>query len=468
MKKCLSILLVIATILTCLPAVPFLHTHAEASWDGTVATGFASGSGTPGSPYVIETVGQLVYLAISVNQGNSYEGVYLSLANDIVFSPSDFAEGGSLYNDGNGWTPIGQHTTCPFLGHFEGNGHSIRNLVISYNGIGLIHAGLFGYTKGTIRNLNMDNCRVEVTADPSETTAVIQIYAGSVAGCVVNSGVVTGCTSNSTVTVNARANQGVVSDYVIYAGGIMGYTLGRDATLSPISCTNSGAVTVNFDLTKGYASTAYVGGISGYSGSYIADSTNSGNITINSSRRTPYASTGKMHAGGIAGTSQYYGLTENCGDIHNSTNMGVVCVDALDENTGGTGNKINYLYTYAGGITGYATTADLTGCRNDAAVISKANAINKGASSYSPRADAAAGGIAGGYSGGTIKDCINNATISADTIYDSTKRISRTAASKGQGPSPRRLMMPSTSLPGWAVMPWAASTSAAGRLITWA
>ena len=65
------------------------------SWDGTAASGFAYGSGTSSSPYVIETAEQLAYLAQSVNSGNSYSGKYISLESNI-----------DLCNIN--WTPIGR------------------------------------------------------------------------------------------------------------------------------------------------------------------------------------------------------------------------------------------------------------------------------------------------------------------------------------------------------------------------
>lgn len=44
-------------------------------WSGTVATGFAGGTGTETEPYLIATGEQLAYLAQTVNNGNTYAGM---------------------------------------------------------------------------------------------------------------------------------------------------------------------------------------------------------------------------------------------------------------------------------------------------------------------------------------------------------------------------------------------------------
>ena len=55
------------------------------------------------------------------------------LTNDIVFSESDFEEGGQFYNSGKGWIPLGADTEkggfkAPFTGTLDGNGHIISGL----------------------------------------------------------------------------------------------------------------------------------------------------------------------------------------------------------------------------------------------------------------------------------------------------------------------------------------------------
>ena len=63
----------------------------SAIWDGSIAAGFAGGSGTEDDPYLISNGSELAYLAQQVNSGNSYENVHFKLTNDIYL------------NDTTGW-----------------------------------------------------------------------------------------------------------------------------------------------------------------------------------------------------------------------------------------------------------------------------------------------------------------------------------------------------------------------------
>lgn len=94
-----------------------------------------------------------------MNGGNAYSGVYFELTADIDL-------GGK---DGREWTPISyggydkidnRLKTTDFAGIFDGKGHTISNLKIGENGASK-HAGLFGYSSGTIRNLYLDNVNID-------------------------------------------------------------------------------------------------------------------------------------------------------------------------------------------------------------------------------------------------------------------------------------------------------------------
>ena len=58
----------------------------SALWDGSIAAGFAGGSGTEDDPYLISNGSELAYLAQQVNSGNSYENVHFKLTNDIYLN----------------------------------------------------------------------------------------------------------------------------------------------------------------------------------------------------------------------------------------------------------------------------------------------------------------------------------------------------------------------------------------------
>lgn len=134
-------------------------------WDGTVATGFASGSGTDADPYIISTGAELAFLAERVNDNassnSSYRNASYTLATniDLKYLP---------------WTSIGSHeikadgttTGLSFSGKFDGNGYSIVNLKVDATGTPNISAGLFGAASGcTIENVKIVNADVKGTID---------------------------------------------------------------------------------------------------------------------------------------------------------------------------------------------------------------------------------------------------------------------------------------------------------------
>ena len=94
------------------------------------------------------------------NIRNNLSGTYL-LMNDITFTEEDFSEDGAFYNDGFGWIPIGAVVKTPFTGEFNGNGYTISGLTINkayYN-----YCGLFGVSKGVIKNLRIVDASVDGT-----------------------------------------------------------------------------------------------------------------------------------------------------------------------------------------------------------------------------------------------------------------------------------------------------------------
>ena len=92
------------------------------TWDGkAVAEGFASGSGTQASPYLINTAAQLVYFRNQVDAGVTYAGEYVKLDKDIdlagkLFDPIGF---GYTYN---------KASNTAFMGTFDGGNHTIYGL----------------------------------------------------------------------------------------------------------------------------------------------------------------------------------------------------------------------------------------------------------------------------------------------------------------------------------------------------
>ena len=126
-------------------------------WDGTAERELI-GEGTREFPYLIADGKDLACLRDKVNSGNTYEGKYFQIANDIVLGGLD-------------WTPIGTGEKS-FRGILNGAGHTIANARINVNQIpngSYVSYGIFasiggGDTKSVIKNLELSNINVEITA----------------------------------------------------------------------------------------------------------------------------------------------------------------------------------------------------------------------------------------------------------------------------------------------------------------
>lgn len=134
---------------------------ATDTWDGSSSSGFRFGDGSQASPYLITKASELSYLAQQVNSGNSFDGKYFQVTNDINL-------------DSRNWTPIG-NTTNPFQGVFDGAGHIIANAAIAIDSIptGNVDSyGIFGSIGGgtsetIIRNIEFNSIEVSIEAGGS-------------------------------------------------------------------------------------------------------------------------------------------------------------------------------------------------------------------------------------------------------------------------------------------------------------
>lgn len=149
-------------------------TSQKSGVTGSAGAYFASGSGTEADPFVITNAQHLSNLAALQGAGKLQQKYYFELGNDIDMS-------------GRVVPPIGTADN-PFMGDFDGNGHTVSGLVVSTNKNVLINGdvysgvafsnfvGMFGRTgEGSdIRNFILNNPVVEAAsegatyADPAE------------------------------------------------------------------------------------------------------------------------------------------------------------------------------------------------------------------------------------------------------------------------------------------------------------
>lgn len=246
-------------------------------WDGSVAAGFADGTGTPDDPYLIATPAQLAYLADKVKGGTTYEGKYFRQTEDFDLG-------------GNKWAPIGSGNH-PFKGHFDGDNHEIFRLNADINLA--MYGGLFGYiSSGSVKNVKvrsglvkssnacvggivgelngsqMENCTASVNVSGRESVGglVGRLSSGSnVSDCHFLSGEITGvgnniggivgkvtCGNNASArsTVQRCSVNASVTGYRD-VGGLCGWSVDGDHTF--LGCTMKGSVTVTWENGGGLA-----------------------------------------------------------------------------------------------------------------------------------------------------------------------------------------------------------------------
>lgn len=322
-------------------------------WDGTVATSYDGGDGTPENPYQIATAEQLALLADQTNNGTGGNACYI-LTEDICLSGD------------TQWMPIGGNGVN-FTGIFDGDNKTITGMNIS----NLIYGGLFGYTNSAnIKNVIIHEAQINVCK-----------FAGMIVGMAID-------TKISDCTVDGMLDSyNVLSD----VGGIVGQAVLNNAEdmiikncinnavvkgikaggiVSTIEINNKCMIFDNCVNNNEVYGQLHAAGIVGY-----GSSTNKSSTIKNSSNYAPiYVSTGI--AGGIVGQN-------HSGDITNCYNYGNV-----------TGKK-------AGGIVALAQESVISCCGN----------LGDITGTFKDNAYISVGGITA--SDGVISDCFNHGNLAA-------------------------------------------------------
>lgn len=282
-------------------------------------TMFAGGDGTLLNPYLIETAEQLSAIRADLN------AVY-ALISDVDLSDltGSFDNLNPLYNNGEGWLPIGSDEE-PFRGVLDGRGFKISGLAIKIsNEQEKVLMGLFGVLEDAfIYNFDLEG--------KLDSTAQSDMNAGMLAYSAYNS-IISGVRvygtidSTSTQSGNVGGFFGSITDNVLYnleshvlittltegsIGGFVGESVNSQlrnviyrGEIHALRATQVGGIVgylensrVHYAQNYGYVN-AYdiVGGIVGYAlNSDIMVVINYANVK-----------TQTYHAGGIAGLVKYY------------------------------------------------------------------------------------------------------------------------------------------------------------------
>ncbi len=298
------------------------------------------------NPYQISTAAELAWFRDYVNgtigdegeaAGTTHPSASAKLTADIDLSEFCHAKDAAKNTDELSWTPIGM-----YLGTFDGNGKTIRNLyinVISEN-IGISgYAGFFGYADegGNIKNITFDNAKVKTTNDDYCTGILV----GAAASCIENIKTLANCSvegKDYTGGIAGRANGdiGNCENHAMvngagFVGGIVGeYTYsGKSIT----SCANYGVIT---------GTGSSVGGMAGYfvSGT-IQNCANYGDIM------------------GIFYVGNLIGCADEC-NLNNVLGTGNVTATWDRESAGLLVGNIDNSSSTASGILAYNSSAKLT------------------------------------------------------------------------------------------------------------
>lgn len=298
MKMRLALLALAALVWIAVPVSARAETDV---WDGTIASGFAGGTGTENDPYQISTAAQLAYLAQQVNNGTDYQWKHFLLVSDLDLSSNE-------------WTPIGTHGKS-FWGGFDGGGHTITGMTITGD---RDYVGLFGechnFTAPSsyIKRVTVKGAKISgysfVGAIAGAGANISDCYSIENTICAIRQvgGVCGGLTGNISGCYNSSSVKGNST-----TGGIMGTASyeGRVGNGVVQYCYNIGAVTVTQQDSS-------VGGITGVAANKydISNCLNCGKITGN----------GK-NVGGIAGSteSRYMNFIGNCYYNSDLNNAGV-------------------------------------------------------------------------------------------------------------------------------------------------
>ena len=183
-------------------------------WDGESKTepDFKTDDTTGETVAVIDSASDLAWLADFVNNGMISS--FATRANNGV----NFVLKADIDLDNMPWTPIGTESNN-FVGTFDGNGHSIKNLniVVETAKEGKAFMGFFGYAKNaTIKNVVFENAYVNVACLDIDHS---QGHIGAVAGSLEGTSTIENVTVKGDITVYATQTANGASRVAVIAGG---------------------------------------------------------------------------------------------------------------------------------------------------------------------------------------------------------------------------------------------------------
>lgn len=273
-----------------------------------------------------------------VNSGNTYEGWYVYLTNDIVIDTEEQWVPIGIYNE-NGEEFLWGYKGYSFKGIFDGKNHIINKLYINDSGRG---RGLFGFvTYATIKNIELgDQCAIN---SGNETGGIVgNAFSSNILNCINKSSILSSGygvggivgVSNFCKISNCR-NSSTVETTQFHIGGIVGNAYSSNI----FQCGNNGKINGDTSIAGGiigqcnYNQIDECYNIGKVSSNYGQVGGIAGNVTgnlkkistINNSYNMSEIS-GRIGIGGIIGCGENLCLTNsyNVGKINGSGNTGEI------------------------------------------------------------------------------------------------------------------------------------------------
>ena len=359
MKRTLSLICILAMLLTVLSLAVSGEEAAPSKWDGVIPEANKNyafeGAGTAESPWLIKSAAELALFAANVrlnDKETTYGGKFFKLTVDVDIDNHEWmAIGGCrVGNDGLSTAETDENRYSYFAGTFDGDNHKIYNLALANNvqvttgdtvETKAIHQqGLFGVIMGaTIRNLGIESGNIVMEnsnrtgafcgvgrcgfliencynkANVTVTTNFKQAFAGAFMGQVIDPW--TNANNTEQTTVGIFNKKRLVNVYntgkltvtlnqtdggnAFRLGGIAGQYVGGSPEM--IGVWNLGDVEVTSNSVSSTASNHRVGGITGafLDAGYMENVYFKGKITFNATVANSEADAKKYQLGAIAG-----------------------------------------------------------------------------------------------------------------------------------------------------------------------
>ena len=202
------------------------------------------GDGTPENPYKIYTAEQLAELASRVNGGDTCDGEYFEVMDNINLSAYD------------SWPGIGSFDHR-FNGNFDGNNFTISNIKFT-NPAHSMHIGLFGFIhEAVIENIHLSNVQISLPTVSAAGGIAGGVWASNITNCSVSGnfdvsvsqsinlvmGGIVGIINGNSIISNCKNSANIDGGAGSQIGGIAGYAVATmNSTIQILNCSNSGEI----------------------------------------------------------------------------------------------------------------------------------------------------------------------------------------------------------------------------------